>query len=154
MQPVGESVGGPRSTSLSFPVIELVNGANKAMTPRLEVALPAGVTVAEVSASDGICSGSTTLRCDFATLDPFARASVSLSVRASADGSFISQVKVTTANDTNTANDARDVRVEISGATVSASNGPGGGGGRIEWLALAFRALLVARRTPRSIAVR
>ena len=142
---VAGGVTGPRSTLLSFPTIELINGGSKAMTPRLEVTLPTGVTVAEVSASDGICSGDTTLRCDFDTLDPFARASVSLSVRGSIDGSYISNVKVIVANDTNPANDSRDVAVEISGATVAASNASGrsGGGGRMEWLALTLLALLV-----------
>jgi hypothetical protein len=139
------SVDGPHSTSLSFPVIELVNGGNKAMTPRLEVTLPAGVTVDDVSASEGICTGTSTLRCDFQTLEPFARASVSLAVRASANGSFVSNVKVTAANDLNPANDTREVVLEISGAAVAASKEPGGGG-RIEWLALAFLAMLVARR--------
>lgn len=142
---VGGSVSGPRSTLLSFPTIELINGGSKAMTPRLEVTLPPGVTVADVSGSEGICSGDTTLRCDFETLDPFARASVSLSVRGSINGSYISNVKVYVANDTNPANDSRDVAVEISGATVAASNASGssGGGGRMEWLALAMLALLV-----------
>lgn len=144
---VSGNVSGPRSTLLSFPTIELINGGSKAMTPRLEVTLPAGVTVEDVSASEGICSGGTTLRCDFDTLDPFARASVSLSVRASTNGSFVSSVKAIVANDSNPANDSRDVAVEISGATVSASNAPSGsgGGGRLEWLALALLALLVAR---------
>jgi hypothetical protein len=143
------SVGGPRSTSLSFPMIELVNGENKAKTPRLEVTLPEGVTVAQVSASEGICTGSTTLRCDFESLEPFARASVSLTVRASNNGSFVSNVKVSAVNDSNAANDSRDVPLEISGATVSASNGPkpdGGGGGSMEWLGLAFLGLLVTRK--------
>ncbi len=145
---VGASVSGPRSALLTFPTIELINGASKAMTPRLELSLPAGMTVEDVSASEGICSGGTTLRCDFETLDPFARASVSLSVRASANGSFTSNVKVIVANDTNPANDSRDVAVEISGATVAASNAPtgSGGGGRMEWLALALLGLLVSGR--------
>ena len=54
---VSGSVGGPRSALLSYPTIELVNGGHRAMTPRLEVSLPAGVTVEDVFASDGICSG-------------------------------------------------------------------------------------------------
>ena len=140
------TVAGPRSTSLGFPVIEIINGGNKAMTPRLEVTLPAGVGVDDVAASAGICTGTSTLRCDFQTLEPFARASVSLVVRASANGSFISNVKVITANDVNPANDAGEVVLEINGTTVAASKEPGGGGGRIEWLALALLAMLVARK--------
>jgi hypothetical protein len=146
---VDGSLGGPRATSLNFPTIEVVNGNNRAMTPRLEVVLPPGVNVADVSASEGICSGSSTLRCDFDTLAPFARASVTLSVRASTDGNFVSNVKVSALNDVNPANDAREVAVEIGGTNVQASNGPGtgkGGGGRMEWLALALLGLLVARK--------
>ncbi|HUQ12583.1 MAG TPA: M12 family metallo-peptidase [Steroidobacteraceae bacterium] len=143
------NVGGPRSTSLTFPVIELVNGESRAKTPRLEVTLPEGVTVADVSASEGICTGTTTLRCDFASLEPFAHASVSLLVRASSNGSFTSNVKVTALNDTNAANDSRDVALEINGATVSASDGPGkgsGGGGSLEWMGLAMLTMLVLRK--------
>ena len=145
---VSGSVGGPRATSLNYPVIELVNGASKAMTPRLDVTLPEGVTVSDISASEGICTGTTSLRCDFATLEPFATASVSLSVRASANGSFTSNVKVTVANDGNAANDSRDVAMDIKGETVSASNGPNGsgGGGRMEWLGLALLCLLAMNK--------
>jgi hypothetical protein len=145
---VSGSVGGPRSTSLSFPLIELVNGENKAKTPRLEVTLPEGVTVADVSASEGICTGTTSLRCDFDSLEPFARASVSLTVRAANNGNFKSSVKVVAVNDTNAANDTREVALEISGATVSASNGPGGGGGggSLEWVGLAVLMVLVGRK--------
>jgi hypothetical protein len=141
---VAQTLGGARSATLSFPVIELANGASKAITPRLEITLPAGITLVEVSASDGVCSGTTTLRCDLNTLEPFAHASVSLSVRASANGSFLSQVRVTTINDSNAANDSRDVTLEISGGNAAAVSGPagGGGGGRMEWLALLLLAFI------------
>jgi hypothetical protein len=145
---VDGAVGGTRATALNFPTIQVMNGANRALTPRLEVTLPAGVSVDDVSASEGICSGTRTLRCDFETLEPFARASVSLRIRASVNGSFTSNVKVTAVNDVNSANDARDVAMEISGTDVQASDGPSGkgGGGRMEWLALCFLALLVTRK--------
>jgi hypothetical protein len=149
---VATAVSGSQSATLQFPVIELVNGGSKAIAPRLDVVLPAEFTVVEVSATDGMCTGTTTLRCDFNTLEPFARASVSLSVRSRTNGSFVSHVRLNSINDTNPANDARDVTVEITAPIVAATNGPsgsnggGGGGGRIEWLALAFLALLVARK--------
>jgi hypothetical protein len=141
-------LGGPRATSLNFPTIELVNGNNRALTPRLDVTLPAGVTVEEVSASEGICSGGDALRCDFDTLEPLARVSVSLRVRASANGNFTGSVRVTTLNDVNPANDARDVAMTIGDTPVQASNGPGGrgGGGRMEWLALALLGWAVLRK--------
>src|SRR5690349_23393583 len=59
------------------------------------------------------------------TLFPYTTLFRSLSVRASNDGSFVSNVKVSAANDINAANDSREVAVEIRGATVAASNGPG-----------------------------
>ena len=149
---VATTVGGTKSATLSFPLIELVNGDSKAITPRLEVTLPPEVTVVDVSATDGMCSGTTTLRCDFNTLEPFARASVSLSVRSGASGSFVSQVRVASVNDSNSTNDARDVAMEITAPSVAASNGPssdtGGGGGRMEWLALLFLALVKWGHSP------
>jgi hypothetical protein len=151
---VAANVGGTKSATLNFPLIELVNGDSKAITPRLEVTLPPEVTVVDVSATDGMCSGTTTLRCDFNTLEPFARASVSLSVRSSASGSFVSQVRLASINDTNSANDSRDVAMQIAAPTVAATSGPGGGsgggggGGRMEWLALLFLALVKWGHSP------
>jgi Domain of unknown function DUF11 len=148
---VVDSLSGSRTASLSFPLIELVNGGNKAMTPRLEITLPPQITVMDVSAGQAICTGTTTLRCDFDTLEPFARASVSITVRASANGSFTSNVKVTTANDTNPANDSKVVALEITGANVAANNGGStakGGGGRVEWLMLLFLALVKWGHSP------
>jgi hypothetical protein len=147
---VGDTLGGARATPLSFPVIELVNGDSKAITPRLEVILPPEVTVVEVSANDAMCSGTTTLRCDFNTLAPQARASVTLSVRASANGNFASQVRVVTINDNNPANDSREVQLRISGGNTAAVEAPAsGGGGRIEWLALLLLALIKWGHCPR-----
>ena len=82
---VGATVSGQRSATLSFPDIELVNGAGKAIAPRVEVTLPAQVTVVEVSAKDAVCSGTTTLRCDFSNFDALASAHINLSVRASSE---------------------------------------------------------------------
>ena len=147
---VADSLGGARATPLSFPVIELVNGDSKAITPRLEVILPPEITVVEVSANDAMCSGTTTLRCDFNTLAPQARASVTLSVRASANGNFASQVRVVTINDNNPANDSREVQLQISGGNTAAVDAPAsGGGGRIEWLALLLLALIKWGHSPR-----
>jgi hypothetical protein len=149
---VGGSLTGARASTLSFPVIELFNGSHKAITPRLEVSLPPQVRVVDVSALDAVCSGTTTLRCDFPTLEAFASASVNLSIMASADGSFIGRVSVSTANDLNTANDSREVALEISGGNVAASSAPGGtgGGGRFEWIALLWLALAVVGRVRRA----
>jgi hypothetical protein len=144
---VGAALSGPSATTLTFPLIELVNGANRAITPRVDITLPPQVTVVDVSATDGMCSGTTSLRCDFNTLEAAARGSISLSVRASAGGSFVANVRVTTANDNNPANDARDVTLDIAAPPVATQSEPStgagkGGGGRLEWLALLFLALV------------
>ena len=106
-----------------------------------------------VSASNATCSGTSVLRCDFADLDPGTTATVALTVRASANGTFVSALKLTASNDSNPANDARDVTVEISGGSVAAvstpggnASGGGGGGGRIEFWMLGLLALLAVRR--------
>jgi hypothetical protein len=146
---VGATASGQRSVTLSFPDIELVNGAGKAIAPRVEITLPAQLTVVDVSANDAVCSGTTTLRCDFSTLDALASAHITLSVRASSEGRFLSQVRVSAANDSNAANDSREVTLEISASQAVASNATvagGGGGGRFEWLALAILALMTIRK--------
>jgi hypothetical protein len=150
---VGATVSGQRSATLSFPDIELVNGAGKAIAPRVEVTLPAQITVVDVSATGAVCSGTTTLRCDFNNFDALASAHINLSVRASSEGRFTSTVRVFAANDNNAANDSREVTFEIaaapavaSNATVSGGGGSGGGGGRFEWLVLAMLAFAVIRK--------
>ena len=80
---------------------------------------------------------------------------MALNVRASADGSFVSALKLTASNDNNPANDTRDVTVEISGGSVAAvstnsgnASGSGGGGGRLEFWMLGLLALLALGGTP------
>jgi hypothetical protein len=68
-------------------------------------------------------------------------------VRASQRGTHRSTLKLSSANDTNPANDSREVAVEISGSTgTAAANSGGGGGGSFEWLSLALLAILAIRR--------
>ena len=128
----------------------MVNGAEQAFGTRLDVTLPEQVTLVSVSASSATCSGSNVLRCDFTDLAPGATATVALIVRANANGSFVSALKLSASNDSNPANDSRDVKVEISGvsaAPVSESSAAGkGGGGRIEFWMLGLLALMAGRR--------
>jgi hypothetical protein len=155
---VDPTLAGARSAALSFPLISVVNGIDKAFGARLDVTLPAQVTLVSVSASNATCSGTSVLRCDFTELEPGAIATVALTVRASANGNFVSAVRLSASNDINPANDARDVAVQISGAEVaaaSAGSGGKGGGGRLEFGMLGLLAILAARRRkPRNFVIK
>jgi hypothetical protein len=134
-------------TTLAFPRIDIVNGAQIAVNARLEITLPTEVSLVSISAANAICSGSAVLRCDFADLDANSTSTVNLSVRGTVNGSFKSALKVSSANDRNAANDAREVAIEIS----NNAGGPqertkSGGGGRMEWFGLALLLLLVIFR--------
>jgi Reprolysin (M12B) family zinc metalloprotease/Domain of unknown function DUF11 len=145
---VATTLTGPKSSTLTFPLISVINGAEKAFGTRLEVTLPAEVTLVNVSASNATCSGNRVLTCDFTEIDALATATVSLNVRGTANGSFVSSLKLTASNDNNSANDNRDVAVDIAGGNPAAVTGgsAGGGGGRMEWLALILLLSLVLRR--------
>jgi len=146
---VASTLTGPKSSTLAFPLISVVNGAEKAYGARLEVTLPVEVTLVTVSASNAICSGTRVVTCEFVELDPLATTTVALSVRGSATGNFLSTLKLTASNDNNAANDAREVAVDIAGgepAGASEGSKSGGGGGSMEWLALALLGALVWRR--------
>jgi hypothetical protein len=146
---VAPTLSGPISSTLSFPLISVLNGAEKAYGARLEVALPAEVTLVNVSASNAICSGTRVVTCEFAELDPLATATVALSVRGASTGNFLSSLKLTASNDNNAANDSREVAIEIAGgqpAGASEGSKSGGGGGSMEWLGLALLGALVWRR--------
>jgi hypothetical protein len=142
---VGAPVSGFRNTTVAFPEISVVNGKDKAIGTRLDVTLPAGVTLASVSASNAICSGTDVLHCDFSELDAGSISTVS--VHAHEAGTFTAALKLSATNDSNTANDSKDVALQISNpANAAQTAGSGGGGGRFEWVALAFLALFVVRR--------
>jgi hypothetical protein len=147
---VGATLDGPKSTTLAFPLISVVNTVDTAFGARLEITLPAQVALVSVSASNATCSGTSVLRCDFTELVAGTTATVALSVRATADGNFTSALKLTAINDNNTANDSRDVALEISGTNVAAAGiSSGGGGGRIELWMIGLLALLAADRVRR-----
>ena len=147
---VAASVDGSTGTTLAFPPISVVNGAEKALGVRLEITLPTEVALVDVSAANAICSGTSVLRCDFAELDANSTATVSLTVRAGARGSYSSALKLSALNDSNPSNDHRDVAFQITASSgspgVAAARAGGGGGGRFEWLGLALLALIASRR--------
>jgi hypothetical protein len=143
---VAPTLAGPKSSTLTFPLISVINGAEVAFGARLEVTLPAEVTLVSMSASSATCSGTRVLVCYFNQLEPLATATVSLTVRGTANGNFVSALKLSASNDNNPANDNRDVAVDIAGGNSAAVNSGGGGGGRMEWLALILLLSLVLRR--------
>jgi hypothetical protein len=147
---VDASRAGTSGAMLDYPPISIVNGTERAVGTRLEVQLPAQVTLVSISAANAICSGTTLLRCDFAELDPNSTSTVNISVRAGERGNFMSALKLTSLNDSNPANDSREVAFDISGGTsaaaVQAGSSAGGGGGGFEWLSLATLALVAALR--------
>lgn len=144
---VAPPLPGFRNATMTFPQITIYNGNERAFGARLEVTLPPQVSLVDVSASNAICSGSTVLRCDFSELDPGSVSTVSISVHANQAGSFTSTLRLTSANDSNPANDSRDLAIQINDATNSPSTGSDTrGGGSFEWLGLALLAALVALR--------
>jgi hypothetical protein len=133
----------------------VVNGAETAVDTRLEITLPAQVSLVSISASNAICSGSTVLRCDFADLEANSTSTVALSVRGTSNGSFVSSLKLSSSNDLNTANDTRDVAIEISNSTgAPQAQTKSGGGGRMEWFGLLMLLMLVMHQLRAKIAIR
>jgi len=141
---VAASVDGASGSTLDFPPISVVNGAEKAVGARLEVTLPAEVTLVSISAANAICSGTSVLRCDFADLEANSTSTVNLVVRPGTRGSYSSALKLSAMNDTNAANDSRNVAFQISAGNSGgvAAAKTGGGGGSFEWLALLLLALI------------
>jgi hypothetical protein len=147
---VGAMQGGARGATLEYPPISVINGDQKAVGARLEVSLPSGFTLVNVSAANAICSGAALLRCEFAELDANSTSTVNLTVRASESGNYVSSVKLTSMNDLNPDNDARDIELQISaGGDHALASAKTGGGGRFEWLGLLLLGGLAWRRSAR-----
>jgi hypothetical protein len=145
---VAAGAAGPSAATLDLPPITIANAGNKAFAARLDVTLPTGISLVGVSAANAICTGTDVIRCDFDELDANSTSTVTLSVRASHAGTFSAGLKVSASNDTNAANDSRDVTLEISAAASRAlvsAPAKSKGGGAFEWAGLAFLSLLVAR---------
>jgi hypothetical protein len=147
------SAAGPSAATLDFPPITIVNGGNKAFAAHLDVTLPAGLSLVGISASNAICTGTDVIRCDFDELEANSTTTVILSVRASRAGTFAASLRVSATNDTNAANDSREVTFDISAAAsqavVASSSAKTKGGGAFEWAGIAFLALVVARSVRR-----
>ena len=90
---VAPAASGTAGATFDFPAISVLNGAEKAFATRLEVTLPAEVTLVSLSASNAICSGSTVLRCEFDEIDAHGTATLNLTVRASQRGTHMSSAQ-------------------------------------------------------------
>jgi hypothetical protein len=147
---VAAAAAGPSAATLDLPAVTIANGGNKAFAARLDVTLPAGITLVGISASNAICTGTGLIRCDFDELDANSTSTVTLSVRAARAGTFVVGLKVSASNDTNAGNDSREVTLDVSAAAsqavVSTSSGTSKGGGSLEWFGLALLGALVFRR--------
>ena len=142
---VASTAEGAPGHVIEFPPISVVNGSGKAVGTRLEVTLPAGVALVDISAANAICSGTAVLRCDFDALEAHSVSTVNLSLRASAGGSYVSALKLSSLNDTNPANDSGEVTFTIS-TVKPVAEAQAGGGGSLEWLSLALLGLLALAR--------
>ncbi len=145
---VGADARGAVGETTMFPAITIVNGADVAHDARLEVTLPAQLTLVDVSAANAVCSGTAVLRCDFSALPANSVTTVNLSVRANSSGRFTAGLRVAASNDLNTANDALDVAVDVAAAATvpSGSSTAKSGGGAFEWLTLALIGWCLARK--------
>ncbi len=150
----GASVTGVAGDTLDFPTITLVNGEQRAFGARLEIVLPAQLTLVSLSAGSALCSGTQTLRCDFADLEPDSLTTVSLTVRASATGTFATSLRAHATNDGNPANDTRDITVAVGDtpAVATRTADSPGGGGSFEWLGLLYLAAMTWVRMLRRVA--
>jgi hypothetical protein len=164
------SISANAGDPLTFPTITVTPADAAAHHVVLRIPLPSFATLGSVSAfNGGICTGTTTLECTFDTIPRGLSGGVQFSLLNASAGTFTSNITMTAGNDTTSANNATSVSVTVTAPTPpsgggssssggggassssSSSSGGGKGGGRLEWIGLAFLALLVARRSGRRV---
>lgn len=137
-----------------FPRITLRSaGHSHGMVVRIPI--PSFATIQSVS-SGWICTGTSTIECAVFGLPDGSEASFDITLNATQAGTFTSRVEVTSANDTNVANNIAEVAITANAVVVtppvnppsssSSGGGGGGGGGAFEWGSLGLLALLLRRR--------
>jgi len=159
----GATVSGENGSFFSLPRITVSSAAGTAWGAAVQIPLPSFTTLRTVSSS-GSCTGTTTLTCMLPPITAGNSASIDISLNATGTGTFTSNLALTSANDSTTANNAATITISAtappppnpppptggggssSGGGSSGSKG-GGGGGALEWLGLAFLGGLLARRT-------
>lgn len=158
------SASAVNGTQLTFPRITVSNaGTRMSRTAVLKIPLPDFTTVELISGTNLACSGTTTLSCEISGLAPGTSARFDITLNTSGTGDFTSNVTVLSGNDSTSGNNSASVQLSVTapqtggggtggggtgGAGGAGGNGgsKSGGGGRFEWLALAFLGLLVANR--------
>jgi hypothetical protein len=120
---------------------------------RLDITVPAGVTITQIYAPAQLCSGTTVIKCILTEWPAGQQFTFNLKLQASSAGNYNVGVKVVAANETNPADNEATIAVTVSASTPPPITSPptqnppgGGGGGRLEWLALAVLGLLATRR--------
>jgi hypothetical protein len=147
------TAAGQMGATLTLPRITITSDAY-AEDVVVRVPLPAFVSVASISASQGVCSGSTTVECFLGFVASGSSVTIDVFVNASAVGSASTDVRVTAANGVNSLNDTRALSIATTAAAVAPpvdppANPPGGGkkgGGSFEWFSIAWLAVMVWRR--------
>ena len=151
------TASGENGSFFTLPRITVSNTTGTAWSVAVQIPLPSFTTVRSVSNS-GSCSGTTTLQCTLPPIPAGSSASIDVSLNATGTGTFTSNLVLTSANDSSTANNAATIAISATAAPAPPSGGGGsssgggaatggkGGGGGFEWLGLAFLALLIGRR--------
>jgi hypothetical protein len=154
-------VSGQVGAAIALPRIT-VSAPNYAEDVVVRVPLPTFASVASVSSSAGICSGTTLVECFLGFVPANTNVTIDVSVNAAQAGNADFDVRVTAANGTNPTNDVRTMNLTATAPPpvippvtppVSGGGGSAGGkkgGGSMEWMLLGLLGLLALRRAARS----
>jgi hypothetical protein len=158
------SVSGTVGAAIALPRITVSSPGGLSEDVVVRVPLPAFVSVTSVSSSMGICTGTTLIECFIGSMLRDTSVTIDVSVNPTAVGNANAEVRVTSTNGVNSANDARSVSIAAVAAApppapppsnppVGGGGGSAGGkkgGGSMEWMLLGLLGALVWRRAGRS----
>jgi hypothetical protein len=150
----------PAQTGTAFVVSFLVQalGDDASSSVSVTATLPTSITIASATANGGTCTtGAGTATCSLGTLPAGDTRQVDMNLTATESGSLSMSLRVDSANDANSGNDAGTITIAASGNPVTKPNPPttggstsggGGGGGRVDLvlLVLLFGTLVLRRR--------
>lgn len=140
--------------SFNYPTIT-VSASSRVDDVSLDLTLPDSLRVESVSQTSGaFCSITLTgFTCHVPALEPGIPWTVAAQVRGMQIGTFQSTVAVQSIRDTNAQNNARNVSLNITGASPPAppDNQAGGGGGALGWLTLLGLMAATAHRRSHSL---